>query len=150
LRCWPPREIIYAAEHAEQARASLLPDPADDPKWGTDPILWGLVRIVNYLRKLKHAKTNINGDSGFDFDWIVLEETDDNDCEMDAWDRMNKLCPARPTPNDMLEMAPFKDDVIREDNLYVNEFLEDSVLNFKKIYLNRVDDWASTILILSR
>jgi len=152
LRCWPPREIIYAAENAEQARASLLPDLADDPKWGTDPILWGLVRIVNYLRTLKHAHTHKNGDIAFDSDWIGLEETTDNDCEMDAWDRMKKLCPARPTPTDLLELAAVKADVIREDNSFVNEFLEDSVLNFKKIYLNRVDDWASasaTILILS-
>jgi hypothetical protein len=152
LRCWPPREIIYAAEHAEQARASILPDPADDPKWGTDPILWGLVRIVNYLRTLKHAKTP--DQLGYrDFDWIGLEETTDIDCEMDAWDRMKKLCPARPTPTDLLELAAVKADVIREDNSCVNEFLEDSVLNLKKIYLNRVDDWTNettTILVLSR
>jgi len=145
LRCWPPREIIYAAENAEQARV----EPIYSPHWETDPILWGLVRIVNYLRTLKHAKIHRDVEEGCE--WIGLEDTTDHDCEMDDgaaryWKlRKNTVLGT----DDLLELASVKAEIIREDNSFVNEFLEDSVLNLKKIYFNRVDDWGGTILVLS-
>jgi hypothetical protein len=143
LRCWPPRDIIYAAEHAEQAR-----EGEDEPGWEKDPILWGRVRIVNYLRRLKHAQTNRDVEEGCE--WIGLENTTDDDCEMDAWDRIRKLRKNTVQgTDDLLELASVKADIIREDNSFVNEFLEDSVLNLKKIYFNRVDDWRGRILVLS-
>ena len=114
-----------------------------------DPILWGLVDIINHLREISHPVIKR------DFGYIWLREVTDHDLDKQAY--------ARAKAEGSLEHdgdASFKPkwpaihkarrDIISEDKKYVNDFLEDALLNGKPIYWNKVVQWGGEGLLLSK
>ena len=116
-----------------------------------DPILWGLVDIINHLREISHPLIKR------DFGYIWLREVTDHDLDKQAYARAKaegSLAHEGAAGSSFKPKWPAihkaRRDIISEDKKYVNDFLEDALLNGKPIYWNKVVQWGGEGLLLSK